>query len=91
MAKGHPYFKLAGISVSPDNNLVSYGIDTTGRRNYTIHIKNLKTNEVAKDRVLNTTGSSSWANDNKTLFYSKKDELTLRAFQTRLYLKKRSF
>jgi len=81
MAEGESYFKLAGISISPDNKLVSYGIDTTGRRNYTIHIKNLETHEVASDRVKNTTGSSSWANDNETLFYTKKDEVTLRAFQ----------
>ncbi|WP_400078516.1 S9 family peptidase [Winogradskyella sp. R77965] len=81
MAEGENFFKLAGISISPDNKLVSYGVDTTGRRNYTIHIKNLETDEVASDRVLNTTGSSSWANDNETLFYTKKDEVTLRAFQ----------
>ena len=81
MAEGESYFKLAGISVSPDNKLVSYGIDTTGRRNYTIYIKNLETKSIEKDRVLNSTGSSSWANDNKTLFYTKKDEVTLRAYQ----------
>jgi oligopeptidase B len=81
MAEGESYFKLAGISISPDNKLVSYGIDTIGRRNYTIHIKNLETHEVASDRIENTTGSSSWANDNKTLFYTKKDEVTLRAYQ----------
>ena len=81
MAEGESFFKLAGISISPDNKLVSYGIDTTGRRNYTIHIKNLETQEIAIDRVESTTGSSSWANDNKTLFYTKKDEVTLRAYQ----------
>ena len=81
MAEGESFFKLAGISISPDNKLVSYGIDTTGRRNYTIHIKNLETQEIATDRVESTTGSSSWANDNKTLFYTKKDEVTLRAYQ----------
>lgn len=81
MAEGESYFKLAGISISPDNNLVSYGIDTTGRRNYSIHVKNLITHEVASDKIESTTGSSSWANDNKTLFYTKKDEVTLRAFQ----------
>ncbi|MTE25818.1 S9 family peptidase [Winogradskyella ouciana] len=81
MAEGHSYFKLAGISVSPNNKLVSYGVDTTGRRNYTIHVKNIESGEVANDRVLHTTGSSSWANDNKTLFYTKKDEVTLRAYQ----------
>lgn len=81
MAEGKSFFKLAGISISPDNKLVSYGIDTSGRRNYTIHIKNIETHEVASDRVKNTTGSSSWANDNKTLFYTKKEEVTLRAYQ----------
>jgi oligopeptidase B len=81
MAKGHSFFKLAGISISPDNTLVSYGIDTTGRRNYTIYIKNIETGKIAEDRILNTTGSSSWANDNKTLYYTKKDEITLRAYQ----------
>ncbi|MGB0981310.1 MAG: S9 family peptidase [Winogradskyella sp.] len=81
MAEGENYFKLAGISISPDNKLVSYGIDKTGRRNYTIFIKNLETDKVTLDVIENTTGSSTWANDNKTLFYTKKDEVTLRAFQ----------
>ncbi|WP_439151131.1 S9 family peptidase [Winogradskyella sp.] len=81
MAKGENYFKLVGLSISPDNKQVSFGLDTTGRRQYTIQIKNLETNEILKDRIENTTGSSSWANDNKTLFYTKKDAVTLRAYQ----------
>ncbi|WP_111682702.1 S9 family peptidase [Winogradskyella tangerina] len=81
MAKGHSYFKLVGISISPDNHLAAFGVDTTGRRQYTIQVKNLNTNELTSDVIENTTGSSSWANDNKTLFYTKKDETTLRAFQ----------
>ncbi|WP_299526121.1 S9 family peptidase [Winogradskyella sp.] len=81
MAKDHSYFKLAGISISPDNNLVAFGIDTTGRRKYTIRVKNIKTHKLWSDKIENTTGSSSWANDNKTLFYTKKDDVTLRAYQ----------
>ncbi|WP_299362438.1 S9 family peptidase [Winogradskyella sp.] len=81
MAKGYSYFKLAGISISPDNNLVAFGVDTIGRRKYTIHVKDLKTHQLWSDKIENTTGSSSWANDNKTLFYTKKDEVTLRAYQ----------
>ena len=81
MAEGHNYFKIVGISISPDNKLVSYGIDLTGRRQYTIHIKNLVTGEILKDSMDNTTGSSSWANDNKTIFFTKKDQVTLRAHQ----------
>ena len=81
MAEGESYFKLVGISISPDNNKVSFGIDLTGRRNYTIYIKDLTTDKLENDKIEHTTGSSSWANDNKTLFYTKKDEKTLRAFK----------
>ncbi|SHH62683.1 S9 family peptidase [Winogradskyella jejuensis] len=81
MAEGHSYFKLVGISISPDNTTVSYGLDVTGRRNYTIYVKDLVSGDIKKDQIEYTTGSSSWANDNKTLFYTKKDEKTLRSFQ----------
>ena len=79
MAEGHSYYKLSGISVSPDNKLVAYGIDTVSRRQYIIHIKNLETGEIYKERIENTTGSATWAADNKTLFYANKDEQTLRS------------
>ncbi len=81
MAKGHSYFNLQGINVSPNNKLVSYGIDTVSRRKYTLHIKNLETGEVLKETIPLTTGSATWANDNKTLFYTRKDEQTLRSNQ----------
>jgi len=79
MAKDHSYFSLVGLNINLNNDLVSYGIDTTGRRQYTLYIKDLKTNTVLKDEISNTTGGSTWANDNKTLFYTKKDETTLRS------------
>jgi oligopeptidase B len=79
MAEGYSYFKLTGISISPDNSKVSFGIDTVGRRQYTIHIKDLETNELFSDKITNATGSSTWANDNKTLFYTSKNEQTLRS------------
>ncbi|WP_406600948.1 S9 family peptidase [Mangrovimonas aestuarii] len=79
MAKGHSYFKLGGISVSPDNTLASFAVDTVSRRQYTIYIKHLATGEVYPDKIVNTTGSTTWANDNKTLFYTKKDRVTLRS------------
>jgi oligopeptidase B len=79
MAKDHSYFRLVGLNINLNNDLVSYGIDTTGRRQYTLHIKDLKTNKIFKDEISNTTGGSTWANDNKTLFYTQKDETTLRS------------
>ncbi len=79
LAKGHEYFRLTGISVSPDNTLAAFGTDTVSRRQYFIQIKNLVTGEVYPDRIENTTGGSVWAKDNKTLFYTKKDPVTLRS------------
>ncbi len=81
MAKDHEYFNLVGISISPDNQKVSYGIDLSGRRQYTLYIKDLNTNKNFSDTIENTTGSSTWANDNETLFYTKKDPVTLRSYQ----------
>ncbi|MFY8181457.1 MAG: S9 family peptidase [Flavobacterium sp.] len=78
MAKGHSYFNLNGISISEDNKWVSFGLDTVSRRQYTIQIKNLQTNEILPLKIENTTGGATWASDNKTLFYSRKDEVTLR-------------
>jgi oligopeptidase B len=79
MAKDHSYFSLGGISISPDNKMAAFSTDTVSRRKYTVQIKNLETGEVLKDKIENTTGSATWANDNETLFYTMKDEVTLRS------------
>ena len=79
MAKDFAYFKLGGISISPDNTLAAFSVDTVSRRQYTIKIKNLITNEIYSEAIENTTGGMTWANDNKTLFYSRKDDVTLRS------------
>ncbi|OUL61655.1 oligopeptidase B [Flavobacterium sp. AJR] len=79
LSVGHNYFKLGGLSISPDNKFVSFAQDLVGRRIYTIQIKNLETGEILSDKIENATGSSVWANDNKTMFYTKQDEVTLRA------------
>ncbi|UOY06284.1 S9 family peptidase [Muricauda sp. SCSIO 64092] len=79
MAEGHDFFNLRGISVSPDNTLAAFGVDTVSRRQYTIQIKNLKTGEIYPDKIENTTGTTAWSSDNKTLFYTKKDPVTLRS------------
>lgn len=79
MAKGHAYFNLSGLSISEDNTMAAFGVDTVSRRQYTIQIKNLISGEILPVKLENTTGGSTWASDNKTLFYSRKDEITLRA------------
>ena len=79
MAVGYSYFNLAGLSVSDDNQWIAFGVDTVSRRQYTIQIKNLQTGEILPVKIENTTGGATWASDNQTLFYSRKDEVTLRS------------
>jgi oligopeptidase B len=78
MAEGHSYYNVTGLRVSPDNTLLAYGVDTVSRRKYTIHFKNLVTGETLGDQLPITSGAAAWANDNKTVFYTVKDEQTLR-------------
>ena len=79
LAKGHAYFQLGGLSISPDNTFATFAVDTIGRRIYSIKVKNLKTNEILDDKIENTSGDSTWANDNKTIFYTHQDKVTLRS------------
>jgi len=81
MAQGHDFYRVVGLSVSPDNSMLAYGEDTVGRRKYTIHVKDLETGETHEDAIPVTTGNAVWAGDNKTLFYTKKQEETLRAYK----------
>ncbi|WP_238354377.1 S9 family peptidase [Fulvivirga marina] len=81
MAEGHEYYHVTGLNVSLDNNLLAFGVDTVSRRQYIIRVKNLSTGQLLEMSIDNTTGSSTWANDNKTLFYAKKDPNTLRSNQ----------
>ncbi len=78
-AEGHEYFQLGGLNVSSNNKLAAFAVDTVSRRQYIIQIKNLETGEIYPDKIENTTGGSVWANDNQTLYYTKKDPITLRS------------
>jgi oligopeptidase B len=74
LAKGFNYYSASGLSLSPDNSILSFGEDTLSRRKYDILFKDLKTGKILSDRLPNTTGYAVWANDNKTVFYTKKDD-----------------
>ncbi|MEJ6557137.1 MAG: S9 family peptidase [Flavobacteriaceae bacterium] len=79
MAKGHDYFRLVGINISPDNTKAIVGIDTVSRRQYVLKVKDLISGEIFDTSIENTTGSSVWANDNTHFFFTKKNPTTLRS------------
>jgi oligopeptidase B len=81
LAEGHEFFAIGGSAVSSGQDILAYAVDTQGRRIYTIFFKNLATGEMLPDILPNVTENLTWANDNKTLFYGKQDETTLRQYQ----------
>jgi len=81
LARGHGYFAIGDRAVNSGQDLVAFPVDTIGRRFYAIRFKNLTTAEELQDLIPDVTGNMAWANDNKTLFYSKQDPGTLRWYR----------
>jgi oligopeptidase B len=81
MAAGHKFYQVAGTSVSPDNKMIAFGVDTVSRRMYILYFKNLETGAMLKDVIPQFSGAIAWGNDNKTILYARKDEETLRPYQ----------
>lgn len=77
MAEGKPYYSATGFSISPDNQKLIFGVDDVSRRQYHLFLKDLKSGKITDLKIKNTTGSATWANDNKTIFYTSKNEITL--------------
>jgi oligopeptidase B len=81
LAVGHEFFSIGGWSVSFEHNLLAYAVDTQGRRMFTSYVKDLTTGRLLQDIIADVTENLVWANDNRTLFYSKQDPTTLRPFR----------
>lgn len=77
MAEGKAYYSTSGFAVSPDNNQLIFGVDDVSRRQYKLFHKDLKTGKVTDLNINNTTGRATWANDNKTIFYTRNNPETL--------------
>ncbi len=82
-AKGHAYYHVTGLKISPDDRYLAFNKDTRGRRLYTLRFKDLKTGKILDEAIPGVSGSVAWANDSQTLFYVKKHPETLRSY--RLY------
>lgn len=80
-AKGKSFYELADWSISPNNEILALSEDFVGRRKYNITFRVNKTGKFLKDELKDVSGNIVWANDNKTIFYVRKDPQTLREFQ----------
>ena len=71
-AKGKEFYNAAGLNISPDENLLLYGEDLNGRREYTLRIKDLKNNRLLSDEIVKVSANAVWSNDSKYIVYAKK-------------------
>lgn len=85
LAEGQAYCQVSGVSVSPDNKTLAYGLDLISRRMYTIYFMDLATGQLLDEKIETTTGQVTWAEDSKNLFYVVRDPQTLRSFQVMRY------
>ena len=79
MAEGYGFFSIGGWAVSEGSDILAFATDTVGRRIYGIQFKNLETGELYPDILPSASGNLAWANDNKTLFFTRRDLQTLRS------------
>jgi oligopeptidase B len=86
LAEGHEYYAVGACTVSFNQDILAYAFDSQGRRIYTIKFKNLNTGEEFEDEIPDVTGNMAWANDNRTLLYSKQDPTTLRSYQIKRHI-----
>jgi oligopeptidase B len=78
LAQGHKFFSIRAMSISEDHQMLAYTTDTTGFRQYVLHVKNLATGQTLPDTAERVT-SVQWASDNRTLLYVTEDKTTKRS------------
>lgn len=77
LAEGQSYMNVGNLAVSPNQNLMAYMVDNTGRRQYELRIRNLETGEDYAQTLTGLSPAIAWAKDNKTLFVIENDPQTL--------------
>jgi oligopeptidase B len=78
LAGGRKFVGLGAFSLSDDQNLLAYTIDYAGFRQYSLHVKDLRTGQTLPDTAERVTWVE-WAADNRTLFLTTEDAVTKRS------------
>ncbi len=71
------YYQAGRVNPNPINTIAAFSEDNDGRRKYIIKFINLVTKELISDVLQGTTGSVVWNNSGDTVYYLKKDPITL--------------
>jgi oligopeptidase B len=83
MAKGHDFFEVGDIAISPNSRFMAWAEDTVGRRQYTVRVMDLAEREVLPIEIMNVENNITWAGDNKSFLYVEKHPETLLGYRVR--------
>ena len=86
LARGKAFYQVAGREVAPDNRLLAYTEDTTGRRQNTLRFKSLADGQLLADSIGNVESGIAWAADSRTVLYVEKDPVTLLGLKVRKHV-----
>ena len=68
------YFGIGDIEISYNDKLLAYSLDTKGSEYYTIYIRDIETNKLVTEKIVETSGGITFSLDDKFIFYSKLDQ-----------------
>lgn len=83
MAKGHDFFQVGDMAISPDNTLLAWAEDTVGRRQFVVKVMDLTTHRILPIALPNVENNIVWAGDNRTFLYIEKHPDTLLGYRVR--------
>lgn len=81
VAAGHEFCSVKGPWVNPATDVMVWGVDTVGRRKYTLRFTDLTTGAELADVIPEVAGSVAWFNDGSAVLYVRQDPETLRWYQ----------
>ena len=68
LAEGNDYFVMSGYSISPDNRLMAYAVDTSGDERYVVKVVDLTTGENLPLEISDNGGSVMFAADGSLIY-----------------------
>jgi oligopeptidase B len=68
------YFGVGDLQVSWNDKYLGYSLDLKGSEYYTIHIRDIFSNNLITEKIDDTSGSITFSLDDKFIFYSKLDK-----------------
>lgn len=81
LAEEQPYINVSGYHISPDQQLLYYGIDSKGNHVLTYYLKHIAKDSIYVSEKLDNVMELIWAEDNKTVYYTKPEDKTLRQYR----------